>query len=496
MIERTPDKFTGNHYDLVIIGGGIYGACLSLEASRRGLSSILLERDDYGGATSWNSLRILHGGLRYLQTFDLPRFRESVTERHWFCKNFPDFVRPLPCLMPLYGRGLKRRATFGPALILNDFLSSHRNDGVVDQVKLPRGRLVEAEQTREKFPLVNRERLEGAGFWYDAMMVNSQRVLMETLHWSCSKGGRALNYVEARELLTESGQVVGVRGWDKLADREVEYRASIVINCAGPWSREVASRFDRDLPRLFHASLAFNVLVEREPLASTALAVQPPHAGAQVYFMHPVNGGILLGTIHAPWKGPVTTPVVEEPLLNHLIQEVNLAVPGFELKRGDICRVLSGLLPAATEGSDKISRRPAMHLHGNAGGPRGLLSLCGVKFTTARRVAEQALAAVKPAWRGLPRRPGTERPRRTVGLDLSEPETFLKVPDAIAAAEVARLIREESITCAADLILRRTNWGLNPKYWTALTRRISEMHPDVPVERQDLQSWISTQAAV
>src|SRR5262245_12098444 len=120
MIRREPNAATQIQYDVIIIGGGIYGACMLLEAYRLGLRALLMERDDFGGATSWNSLRILHGGLRYLQTFDLPRFRQSVRERKWFCKNFPEYIRPLPCLMPLYGQGLKRPFILRTALAIND----------------------------------------------------------------------------------------------------------------------------------------------------------------------------------------------------------------------------------------------------------------------------------------------------------------------------------------------------------------------------------------
>ena len=98
----------GRRYDLIVVGGGIYGMCLALEASRRDLRPLLLERDDFGGATSLNSLRILHGGLRYLQTLVIPRFFESVEQRAWFMANFRPLCRVLPCLMPLYGKGLRR----------------------------------------------------------------------------------------------------------------------------------------------------------------------------------------------------------------------------------------------------------------------------------------------------------------------------------------------------------------------------------------------------
>jgi glycerol-3-phosphate dehydrogenase len=104
VIERAVDRASAGDHDLIVVGGGIYGIALALEAARRGLKTLLVERADYGGATSWSNLRILHGGLRHLQNLDLVRFYESVGERRWFLRHFPDLVRPLPCLMPLYGR--------------------------------------------------------------------------------------------------------------------------------------------------------------------------------------------------------------------------------------------------------------------------------------------------------------------------------------------------------------------------------------------------------
>ena len=110
----------GEVFDLIIVGGGVYGIMLALESARRGLKALLLERGDFGGATSRNSLRIVHGGLRYLQTFDLLRFREHVSERRWFMRHFPDLVEPLACLMPLYGKGIYRTSVFRAASALNE----------------------------------------------------------------------------------------------------------------------------------------------------------------------------------------------------------------------------------------------------------------------------------------------------------------------------------------------------------------------------------------
>ena len=160
-IERAIARAQAIDHDLIVVGGGIYGIALTLEAARRGLKPLLIERDDFGGATSWANLRILHGGLRYLQSLDLARFYELVGERSWFLRHFPDLVRPLPCLMPLYGRGLKRPAVFRAALALNDVLSLRRNRGVAPAIRLPNGRAVSAAETAALFPAVERHGLQG-----------------------------------------------------------------------------------------------------------------------------------------------------------------------------------------------------------------------------------------------------------------------------------------------------------------------------------------------
>ena len=146
-IARRPEERAARPYDLVVIGGGIHGVALAFEAARRGYRPLLLERHDFGGGTSWSNLRIIHGGLRYLQSMDLRRFRESVAERRWFLQHFPDLIRPLPCLMPLYGHGLKRPGFLRLALAANDLLGLHRDRGLDEGVRLPRGRVLSAGET-------------------------------------------------------------------------------------------------------------------------------------------------------------------------------------------------------------------------------------------------------------------------------------------------------------------------------------------------------------
>ncbi|MFW6193313.1 MAG: FAD-dependent oxidoreductase, partial [Gemmatimonadota bacterium] len=152
MIHGRPDRAPEGPWDVIVVGGGAYGAFTALEAARMGLRPLLLERGDFGGETSRNSLRIVHGGLRYLQSLDLARYRRSVAERRWLLETFPDLVRPLRCVLPLYGRGLRRRPVLRAALALDHVLSPGRNRGVADDRRIPRGRVVDAGRARDLAP--------------------------------------------------------------------------------------------------------------------------------------------------------------------------------------------------------------------------------------------------------------------------------------------------------------------------------------------------------
>ena len=473
MILRDPTFAAESRFDVIIVGGGIQGVCTLLEATMRGLRSLLIERNDFGGATSWNSLRILHGGLRYLQYFDLRRYHDSVTERQWFCREFPELVRPLPCLMPLYGNGLKRRSVLRLALWLNDRLSRYRNDGVVPQARIPNGKVLGIGETCEWFPGVDRDGLTGAALWYDAAMSTPQRILIEALRWACSLGAVALNYVEVTALCRTSERVCGVRAYDRVSGDSFEFRGAGVINCAGPWCRQVASVLDHDVENLFRPSLAFNVLFDKEPPSRAALALQPRRAGAPVYFLHSCHGGLLAGTVHATWSGGESPVNAAEKYVDLLIEDLNQTAPELELRRGNVLRIFAGLLPAVRSNSARLSRRDVIFNHGKLGGPQGLLSVCGVKYTTARRAAQNALAILSPQSTSVPSsRKHTLTP---INLRLDDPSELLSGSEPAVRRELHRLLSEEAVVCLDDLVFRRTDWGISPREIPRVRQRIEEL---------------------
>jgi glycerol-3-phosphate dehydrogenase len=485
-IRRDVAAATNGSWDLVCVGGGIYGTALALEAARRGLRPLLVERDDFGAATSWHSLRIVHGGLRYLQSLDLTRHRESVGERRWFLQNFPDQVHRLPCLMPLYGHGKRSPAVFRAAFLLDALLGRDRNAGVVADRHLPAGGTVSAAETIARFPGVVREGLSGAALWTDAAMPDSQRLLMEMLRWAVAAGAKATNYVEATGVLRAGDRVKGIEAVDRETGDRVEFRAPIVVNCAGPWVSGVATAFDRYVSGLFHPSCAFNLLLDRKAPAAEAVAVSP-RSGSGTYFLHPWKGMILAGTAHRA-RSEVGIPPTEQEIHEGLA-DLNSCLPGSDLGVSDVLRVHWGTVPAVREGAPDMSKRPVLHDHAAAGGPSGLFSVSGVKFTTARLVAERTLRLVAArAGRTLSEPSSVPRPAPAPWLDASAFGALVRSDPEAASAQVRSIRDEEAVMKVDDLLLRRTDWGMDPRVGVEL-ERVVRSAPDwrEPVEAHGSQ---------
>jgi glycerol-3-phosphate dehydrogenase len=473
MITRAPAAASAQHFDLAVIGGGIHGVCVAWQAAERGLRVLLLEHNDFGSGASGNSLRVLHGGLRYLQRLDLGRFRESVLERRWFARAFPELIEPLSCLMPLYGEGLRRASVMRAALKINDALSRDRNEGVGEALQLPRSAIHDAAAVRRGFARVRAAGLQGGAQWYDYHMRSSERILIELLHCACAAGVRALNYFEPRRTLVEDGRVRGLEAVDRVDERRYSFEVDRICNCTGAAARAFTVAHDRDQSELFIPSLAFNLLLDCEPLSDHALAVAAPEPGAPVYFLCPTPFGVWAGTEHVGRPEVCSEAVVSEAEIAAFLGRINRAVPGLRLAARDVRRVCAGLLPVRTPGGTDLTARESFIDHGQRGGAQGFFSLTGMKFTTARRVAARAVARMFPEARpaddvapgGRPLSPAT-------GLLLDGARMA-----AMSPAEATRVVRDtaaaESVVYTEDFLLRRTNWLFSASQPQALERLIA-----------------------
>jgi glycerol-3-phosphate dehydrogenase len=478
-INSDTSQSLARDFELLVVGGGIHGAMIALEASLRGISTLLLEQEDFGAATSFNSLRIIHGGFRYIQHLDFQRLVASARERQWFLRFFPEVARPQACLMPLYGRGLRRPGVMSAALKIYQHMTVRFNRELDVASRIPAGGVLSPDETLRTAPAIVRKGLQGGAVWHDGFMPDSHRILIGVLRWACDHGAMALNYCRAEELLTHRGRVVGVRARDRDSGASYEFRGHTVINAAGPWCREVAARFDQDVPRLFNTMVAWNVLFDRPALSSHAVAVSPPYAGARTYFVVPWKGMLFAGTGQVAWAPNRSSAMVTDEDVDPFCRDLNMALPSLQLDRKGIVRVYAGMQSAKQPGGVDFSHRDVFIDHSQSKGPQGLYSVSGIKFTTARLLAERTLnrvfAARKHVFTGGPTgfySPPSDIRRTNMLFDY---HWMPASPSDGWRQSLRPLIAEEAVRHLDDLVVRRSNVGDNPARSLELAGALAEL---------------------
>jgi glycerol-3-phosphate dehydrogenase len=398
-MERDLRKLSDQSFDVAIVGGGIYGVSIAREAALRGLAVALVEKEDFGGATSANSHKIVHGGLRYLQHADLRRVRESIRERSALLRIAPHLVRPQAFLMPTYGHGLRGREALFVALRVNDLLSLDRNRALQPTRRIPDARMVSKSECLRLAPGIREHGLTGGALWYDALMLNSERLLFAILHAAIDAGAEAANYVEATEVLTRSGRVEGIRVRDASAGSPFEIRARAVVDAAGPWSiGGLGSRSSPPQAATIRLAKAMN-LVTRSILGERAIGVARYYRDAsgalqknqRLFFLVPWRDRTLIGTTYLPFDGAPDGFAITESEIGRFLDEINASYPPARLSRADVRLVHGGLVPVAGchEAADDIELATRYQIRDHAGeGLEGMITVTGVKYTTARGVAE------------------------------------------------------------------------------------------------------------
>jgi glycerol-3-phosphate dehydrogenase len=412
-MRRDPTQLAGPRFDLLVVGAGIYGACVARDAALRGLRVAIIDRDDFGGATSHNSFKLIHGGLRYLQHLDLRRVRESIAERRFWIGAAPHLIRFLRFVIPTYGHGSRGREALWCALRMHRLLGLGGNRDLPPAPRVPPGEILSREELLALVPGIRDRRVTGGVAWYDGQMEDADRVLLECLLDAADAGAEVANYVAAVGFLGSAAQVEGVRAHDVLAGEGFEIRAALTVNCAGPWTAELLRLAPRPVRPGGAAGLAKGInivtrrLIEGEfavGVASTRRSDAVIGTSSRLYFITPWAGQSVIGTAHLPYGGlPDAWRITEEDVLD-FIADVNAAYPEARLGSADVRYCYGGLTPAEgqADGQVRRSRQALIVDHGTSDRLGGLVTVLGVKYTTARLVAERV---VNLAFHKLGRRP-------------------------------------------------------------------------------------------
>jgi glycerol-3-phosphate dehydrogenase len=406
MLARDLKRIKASNFDLLVIGSGIFGACAAWEATLRGLRVAIVDVRDFGAATSANSFKMVHGGIRYMQHLDLLRVRSSCHERSAFLRIAPHLVQPLPIVMPTYGYGTKGKAFLAAGMWSYDAVTIDRNFGIVDQTRrIPMSRCLSREKVLSQFPELSTTSLTGGAVFYDAQMYNPTRLVLAFIQSAAAKGAVPLNYTAAREIRIENGRVRGCFIEDTLTGEKQEIACSAILNAAGPWAEGVLSR--NGIPSSANAPPAYSrdscFVVKRRFDSDYALAIPGSSADsdailsrdARHLFLAPWRNYTLVGVWHKVWQeSPDAIGFDREDLLCHL-DEINSAYPTLNLCEDDVLMWNAGLLPFGDQrpGDQGLSfgKRSSLIDHQQEHGIKGLVTLIGVRYTMGRGDGAQAI---------------------------------------------------------------------------------------------------------
>jgi len=497
-MRRAINRLANEVFDLLVIGGGVTGACVARDASMRGLKVALIERNDFAGATSAHNSKLVHGGLRYLRNFELGLVRESLKERRIWQRIAPHLVHPLPFLVPSYGAGWKGRAVLQAGLSLYDLLSFDKGWLDDPDQRLPNHSWLNRDAALAQEPVLERSGFDGALQYYDAQMYSPERLALECLLDADENGAAIANYVEGRTLLRRNDTVEGCHVRDLETDSTFDVRARLTLVAAGPWADIFLERaLGKPSSHKLMRSKGIHLLV---PAVTRTSALTIAAEGSH-FFVLPWHGHTLLGTTDTEFKNDPDDVGVSEGDIRDFLAFINKHLPAAKLARDTVEFFYAGLRPLVDDGSGDTygaSRRAELVDHGQSDGLTGLLSAIGGKWTTSRALAQTVVDAIVEKLNVSAADCETDEDP-TAGGDIGRVSDFLaeqraehadlasvdhlsrlygsRLPDMLAeannrpelrlplgaagdiAAQVVFAIREEMALHLSDVVMRRTCMG-------------------------------------
>ena len=422
-------------FDVAIIGGGITGAGLALDAALRGLGTVLIEKRDFAAGTSSRSTKLIHGGLRYLEHYDFAMVREGLRERAILTRIAPHLAEPFPFLVPVYRE--RRRNYSHPLLmragmILYGLLAGRFGPG--------RHRKLSTVEALDYAPGLDPDGLEGALLYYDGL-TNDSRLVIDLLKSAHREGACLINHARVTGLvMNDAGRLSGLTLSDEYGEGEISCRARVVINATGVWMEEtlrLPGGNPGNVQKQVRPSKGIHLTVAAERLPVRGAWLIPSLAGHRFYFVVPWEGRVNIGTTDTDYAGSRENPPALESEVAEILGAINAYFPDAGLEPSDVITSWAGLRPLISDPGVKnttdISRQEEVLESAD-----GLISIAGGKLTTYRLMAENGinLAQRRLLERGeieLPRRSSTAN-RHICGGDL----------DRSALSELARRMAAEN----------------------------------------------------
>ncbi|MGN6472624.1 MAG: glycerol-3-phosphate dehydrogenase/oxidase [Mycobacteriales bacterium] len=382
-------RLDGGSFDLLVVGGGVTGAGVALDAATRGLSTALVESRDFASGTSSRSSKLFHGGLRYLEQMDFGLVREALKERDLMLTRLaPHLVRPVSFLYPLTRYGWER-AYVAAGLTLYDAMGGSR--------ALPRHRHLTRRGARALAPALRGDALVGGIQYFDAQTDDARHTLT-LVRTAAEYGALVRSSTEVVGFIREGGRVVGAELRDTETGATATVHTSVVINATGVWTDDVQRLADSRGEFKVRASKGVHVVVPRDRISSeTGLILRTERS---VLFVIPWGDYWIIGTTDDDWNYDKAHPAASRVDIGYILRHVNevLAVP---LTREDISGVYAGLRPLLSGEQEETSQLSREHAISRS--PRGMVSVAGGKYTTYRVMAKDAVdAAVEDLGRHVP----------------------------------------------------------------------------------------------
>ena len=379
-LQRLADE----RFDVLVVGGGITGAGVALDAASRGLRTALVERDDFASGTSSKSSKLVHGGLRYLQQREFRLVYEALYERQRALENAPHLVRVLPFLVPVLARGgvIDHRIArvLGSALWMYDLTGGVRIG--------KRHRRITVDAALAHMPILDRDQLAGGYVYYDAH-ADDARLTLTLARTAARHGAAVANYTAVRSFVKDADRVTGAR---VVADgREIVIRARAVINAAGVWADDVRALDECRNPASIRPAKGIHITVPWAKVRNDIAVIVPVASDHRSVFVVPWGDSTYVGTTDTDYDGELDDPACTPADVDYLLDAIN-GVSAEKLTESDVIGSWAGLRPLLRDSRNSrtadLSRRHSVHT-----APSGVVTVTGGKLTTYRRMAVDAVDA-------------------------------------------------------------------------------------------------------